>query len=336
MRTRIGVGGISTCCGAKELLGGSHIFLRIFLLMVFLLTGGCSAFKDKSAAINLERQIARQQVAREMATGEKIVQKRTAAEYEEIGDRYLLRRDINRAYLYYLRGLEVEPERISLLEKQAALLLTKHKFFEAEIVYKKLLTMNSASEEALEGLGKALFNQKKYAPAEESFRAVLAISNKRWSSFEHLGLIASHHQNFPQARVWFNKALQLQPDNETLINNLAVSHYLNGDYAEALRLFNKLAKVSDERKVHNNLALTYFRLGHYDKAMASFKRGSKSEAEAYNNLGYQYLVSKQFLKAIEAFERAIDLNPRYYIEAEKNLALAKNGYAGYADADDKL
>ncbi|WP_419176055.1 tetratricopeptide repeat protein [Desulfosediminicola sp.] len=64
--------------------------------------------------------------------------------------------------------------------------------------------------------------------------------------------------------------------------------------------------------------------------MALFKRGSKSEAEAYKSLGYQYLVISQFLKAITAFEKAIDLNPKYYVAAEKNLTLAENRYINSA------
>lgn len=321
-------------CGSDSFTLGQLVITRRVLLtllpavMALLLTSGCSALQDQRAAIDLERQVARQQAAREMVHDVSVTEKRSAEDYEELGDRYVLRRDINRAYLYYLRGLEIEPERPSLLEKQAGLLLAKHKFFEAEIIYRKLLTIDSGNPAAWEGLGKALFGQKKYDAAEQRFSKALEFNGQSWATYEYLGLIASHRQEFQSAQAWFEQALQLQPDNETLLNNLAVSYYLNGNYQGALALFSRLAKTSDERKVHNNLALTYFKVGDYGKAMASFKRGAKSEAEAYNNLGYQYLVSRQFLRAIEAFERAIDLNPRYYIEAEKNLAIAKTGYAG--------
>lgn len=303
-----------------------NTLLAVTLLMVMVLTGGCSALQDRRAAVDLERQIARQQVAREFAHDAVVSKVRSAAEYEQLGDRYVLSRDISRAYLYYLKGLEMEPERVSLLEKQAKLLLAKQKFFEAELVYRKLLTLNSTNGVALEGLGKALFGQKKYDAAEQSFSQALEYNDQSWAAFEYLGLIASHRHDFLEAHTWFEKAIELQPDRDSLVNNLAVSLYLNGKYTEALRLFNTLSKTTDERKVHNNLALTYFRLGYYDQAMASFKKGSKNAAEAYNNLGYQYLVDKQFLKAMNAFEKAIDLNPRYYVEAEKNFALAKNGY----------
>ncbi|WP_136796459.1 tetratricopeptide repeat protein [Desulfosediminicola ganghwensis] len=327
MRKTTVLGSECVLSGMGQLVRRYNIALCVSLLLVLLLTGGCSALQDKSAALNLERQIARQQVAREMVHDVSVSEKRSAAEYEELGDRYLLRRDISRAYLYYMRGLEIEPERVSLLEKQAALLLAKHKFFEAEIVYRKLLSINSASAVALEGLGKALFGQNKYDTAAENLQAALAITDASWAIYEYLGLIASHRQDFDLARSWFAKAMELQPDDETLLNNLAVSHYLNGDYKEALRVFSTLAKATDERKVHNNLALTYFKLGYYDQAMTAFKRGSKSEAEAYNSLGYQYLVNSQFLKAIKAFEKAIDLNPKYYVAAEKNLTTAQNAYA---------
>ncbi|WP_136805719.1 tetratricopeptide repeat protein [Desulfosediminicola flagellatus] len=300
--------------------------LGISLICGFLMSG-CSSFQ-KDTSFNLERQIQRQQAAREMKMKPSSNEEHTARDYENMGDRYMLRKDINRAYLNYMRGLEIEPESVSLLEKQASLLLAKNKYFEAGIVYQKLLNINSANSEALEGQGRAYFGLGKLNEAEDNFRAALAISPNRWKTHEYLGLIASQQQDLKRAIACFEQALELQPENDGYINNLAVSYYIDGDIDEALRLLSELAKSSRTRKVHNNLALVYFKLGYYEEAMASFKRGSESEAEAYNSIGYQFLVSKQFVRAIEAFERAIDLNPKYYIAADKNLTIARKEFTG--------
>lgn len=271
-----------------------------------LLLGSCSLFQDSGAA-NLERHIERQRMQQELIAAPAPVEQRSAEQWEEIGDRQLLRGDINRAYLYYLKGLGIEPGRVSILRKQAALLLKKHKFNEAEAVCNKLLAIDSNDSIALEGLGKAQFGQGKFTEAEPHFLAALHIAPDQWQSHEYLGLIFSQRQDFTQAIARFNSALALQPGNVGIANNLAVSHYLSGNFTEALQLLSELAKKSRERKIHNNLALTYFQLGFHEQAMAAFKQGADSEAEA--------------------FEKAIDLHPRFYSSAQKNLAIARQEFS---------
>lgn len=299
----------------------SNAFKIGAFLLVLLMLSGCAQQQDDSA-YDLQRQIERQQIEQELISAPAPPEKRTAKAYEEIGDRYMKKYDINRAYLYYMKGLEVEPDNISLLNKQAALLLSKHKFSDAEQVYQKLLAQDASNYAVREGLGKARFGLERFDEAERDFQAALAISPNQWQSHEYLGLIASSRRDFELAVTRFKAAFELQPKNESIANNLAVSYYLSGNFTEALQLFSKLAKTSGNRKIHNNLALTYFQLGHYEEALTSFKRGSATEAEAYNNLGCEFLIHKKYVEAIEALEKAVDLYPRYYSSAQKNLDIA--------------
>lgn len=47
--------------------------------------------------------------------------------------------------------------------------------------------------------------------------------------------------------------------------------------------------------------------------------GTKNEAYAYNNIGFEYLINERYDEAIAAFEKAINLNPKYYPAATKKL-----------------
>jgi len=296
----------------------------LVILAVPLLLGGCAAFQNDTS-YNIEKQIERQQMQHELKSETVPEENRTAAEYEEMGDRYLLRGDINRAYIYYIKGLGVEPDNVSMRHKQGTLLLKKSKFVEAEAVYTELLESNSEDSVALEGRGKASFGQGKLAEAEHDFLAALEIKSDQYQSYEFLGLICSGRQEYNLAINRFKTALIYQPLNERIRNNLAVTYYLNGDFKEAVRLFQVLAKTSSNSKIYNNLALAYFQLGFYEEAMDAFKRGSENEAAAYNNMGYQFLTSKKYRDAIQAFEKAIDLYPKFYPYAQKNLGIAKQG-----------
>ncbi len=290
-----------------------------------LLLSGCSAFNDSDN--NIEKQIERQQAQYELISEPVPEVDRTAAEYEELGDRQLLRGDINRAYIYYIKGLGLEPDNVSMRHKQGALLLKKKKFVEAETVYNMLLGKNEQDFLAHEGRGRTYFGQGKFQEAEQDFLVALESSDERPQSHEFLGLLHGRRQEYDKAIEQFKIALASQPLNVSISNNLAVTYYLNGNSTEAVRLLRVLLRISPNKKIHNNLGLVYFQLGLYEEAMESFKRGSENPAVAYNNMGYEFLSSKKYGEAIEAFEKAISLHPKYYPSAQKNLDLAKHEMA---------
>jgi len=227
---------------------------------------------------NLERQIELQQMQQDLLLEPDVEENRTAADFEELGDRYIIQDDINRAYLYYVKGLDVEPDKPSLLQKQGVLLLKKSKFTESEQVFKRLLVLDVKNALAHEGLGKTYFGQGNFMEAEQSFLAALAIRPELWQAHNFLGLIeSSQRQDYPKAINHFKTALTQQPGSVSLNNNLAVTYYLNGNFDDAVRVLRELPATRN-RKIYNNLALAYFQLGFYQESMASFKKGTENEA----------------------------------------------------------
>ncbi|OGR18360.1 MAG: hypothetical protein A2X81_10315 [Desulfobacterales bacterium GWB2_56_26] len=309
---------------AIRLFSGRNILFVI--LAASLLFGGCSSVNDNTAK-TLEKQIELQQVRHELTTEPVISEKKTVPELEQMGDTYFRKGDINRAYLYYLKGLNVEPNRISLLQKQGRLLIRKKKYAEAELVYGRLTPLAGDDPQTLAGHSMAYFGQGRFEEAEQGFLAALAKKEDDWQAHEYLGLIHSQKQEYDEAIAQFKTALAYKPRDLSITNNLAVTCYLNGDFAEATRLLENLAARTKDRKIYNNLALAHFQLGHYDIALEYFKKGSDNEAAAYNNMGQEYLFAKKFEKAIEAFDKAIALNPKYYTAAQKNMDQAKRQLA---------
>jgi tetratricopeptide (TPR) repeat protein len=293
----------------------------LVILAALALLTSCSSSND--VGYDIAKQVERQQAQYDLISEPVPEVNRTAVEYEELGDRHLVKGDINRAYIYYIKGLGVEHENVSLRHKQGALLLRKKKTVEAEAVYNMLLTIDAQDALALEGRGKTYFAQGQFVEAERDFLAALDINAELVQSHEFLGLLYSRRQEYEKAIKQFETVLAAQPLNISVSNNLAVTYYLNGDFNEAVRLLSGVQRISPNRKIYNNLALAYFQLGLYDKAMESFKRGSENNAVAYNNMGYELLNSKKYKEAIKAFEKALALNPKFYPSAQKNLDLAK-------------
>lgn len=299
------------------------VSFSLLLFLAILILAGCYNKQPEATVIDLEKQIERQQQLYELTEAQKQKEVLTVKEYEERGDSYLLQKDVNRAYISYAKGIELEPDNTSLLHKQAKLLAQKRKHSDAEEVYRKLLQISADDATALEGLARALLGQKMITEAEDYFLQALAIDDGLWRSHHFLALIYSAEHDYQKAVVEFRKALAIRPDDHSVLNNLAVTYYLQGNYLKAEQIFLLLAKTGNDRRIYNNLAITYVQLEQYDKALKAFKKGTKSEAFAYNNLGLEHLIHERYDKAIEAFEKAIALNPRFYPAAYHNLEKAR-------------
>jgi tetratricopeptide (TPR) repeat protein len=73
--------------------------------------------------------------------------------------------------------------------------------------------------------------------------------------------------------------------------------------------------------VYNNLGIALSNLKRYNQALEAFRKGG-TEAQAYNNLGVVYLEHGKFEKASDCFEKAIRIDPKFYIIANENLKKA--------------
>lgn len=293
------------------------------LALVFAVLSGCSS-KQQQGNIDLEKQIERQQEMYRLTEEPEKHKTLTVQEYEATGDRQLQNNDINRAYLYYIKALALEPDNVRLLHKQGKLLTQKKKDAEAETVYRKLLAISTKDGAAYEGLGRALLGQNNIAEAEDNFRAALIVDESLWQSHHFLALIMSSRQDYDGALYEFKLALSSRPQDSILLNNMAMTYYLQGRYEKALTILLTLAKHSTKKRIHNNLALVLIQLGQYQEALVAFKKGTGSEASAYNNIGIEYLKHGKYEAAIASFERAIALNPQFYPSAIANLTQAKN------------
>ena len=79
-----------------------------------------------------------------------------------------------------------------------------------------------------------------------------------------------------------------------------------------------LALDAKNPRILSNLAAAYLLKGDKTKALQIFRQ-SVGEAEAYNNIGYLYMSQSRWDEAENAFRKALELSPRYYVRAGANL-----------------
>ncbi len=136
------------------------------------------------------------------------------------------------------------------------------------------------------------------------------------------GRDALKNRDHAEANDAFENAIAADPDCVDAYEGLATVSYLDGDLAEAVRLYSKLTLLKPmEGRYHTNIGAIYNQLGEHQKACDALRRAiqrNKKCAESYYNLGIAQRKLRQNAMAVSAYKEAIKLKPDM-AEAYQNL-----------------
>ena len=162
-----------------------------------------------------------------------------------------------------------------------------------------------------------------------------------WHLF-YLGIQAQRMGNSEDAKNYYQRALNLAPDNQWIMVKLAFTHQLLNEHNQAIKLLESYVKKhaeSDNIWVLLRLALNYDLAQQYANAEKVYKTilGKKpNDNIALNNLAWMYLTSKnpemkKFDEALILAQKAVKISPTaanldtlanaYYQKRNYNLAL---------------
>ncbi len=250
----------------------------------------------------------------------------TADEFEIIGDALLKRGQLHLAYLQYEKSLNLNPDNLRITYKKGLTLLKGKKSGDA--VKQFQMVIDSAPRHALayEGMGQAYFQLKNYTEAEIYLQKAVRLNPGLWKAHNCLGTLYDRQKLYSEAIQEYETAIATRPDKGFLYNNLGMSYFLAGMCTKATNAFkNAIANHYTPSKVYNNLGLSLSCNGHYSEALQVFKQGV-GDARAYNNLGCIYLNQGKFKDAITCFEKAIEIDPAFYVKASENLKIARENF----------
>ncbi|MCI0459353.1 MAG: tetratricopeptide repeat protein [Gemmataceae bacterium] len=125
--------------------------------------------------------------------------------------------------------------------------------------------------------------------------------------------------NFPRAQEEYDRALKLQPDDPSLLNDLGYSHYCQGNWDEAEKCLRRaLEKNPKSARAWTNLGLVLGQKGLYAECVEAFAR-VVSPARAQCNLGFILTTQGKRDEARAAYREALRLDPELKL-AEGALA----------------
>jgi arylsulfatase A-like enzyme/predicted Zn-dependent protease len=149
---------------------------------------------------------------------------------------------------------------------------------------------------------------------------ITRIDDKSSRGFILLGRIEENRGDHKKALMYFEKALHLEPNNVQLKLSIANSLIKNGKKERALKMCQALL---DDQTITGDpanagvlarIGLIFIEGNQLERAqrilLASVAMDD-SEAETWNNLGVVYYRKKDYPKAVEAYERAVRLNPEF-------------------------
>lgn len=131
----------------------------------------------------------------------------------------------------------------------------------------------------------------------------------------YFGIAAKYYQERKMNLAIFNydKSIYFYPKNAAAYLNRGVAYHQNCEFEKAIADYNKAISLSPYFvKAYSNRAITFAFTGEKKMAEQDYLKALSiaPDAAAYSGLGVISYDNKNFLQAIEHFNRAIALNPR--------------------------
>ena len=176
-------------------------------------------------------------------------------------------------------------------------------------------TLQARPQAVTEQSAGLLEQQGKTVEAETAWKAISKTQPANPLPFAHLGLLEARQERYPQAIVFYRKALVLSPSLPGLRLNLGLAYFKNGEYKSAIEIFAPLLKTAsnadETQRLTVLIGMSYYGLGAYAAAVPYLKDASGYDAQNLPlllTLAHSCLLSNQYPCVLDAFHRMVALN----------------------------
>ncbi len=170
---------------------------------------------------------------------------------------------------------------------------------------------------ALENLGNSLIQQGDLRAGLGKLIEASKLDPENANIHNELGLAYSNLRAFQKSMIHFNEALKFQPDFPEAYNNLGTLYLLLKKWDLAIDCFRKASSYLLYKTPHfaqNNMGLAYHNKGDYQKAIEHYQKAIElfpSYSPCYENLARAYEAINKWEPAIEAYKKSINYDPGY-------------------------
>ena len=130
-----------------------------------------------------------------------------------------------------------------------------------------------------------------------------------------LGTVYKKLGNLEEAKKWYSKTIEIDPESYEAHYNLGLVFCQEGDTASEINSFLKAIQFNPELYLaYYNIGNAYRKLEQFDKAEKFYKEAiviKNNFDDAYFNLGVIYERSGKFFEGLECYKKAIEINPKH-------------------------
>jgi tetratricopeptide (TPR) repeat protein len=206
---------------------------------------------------------------------------------------------------------------------------------------KKIIAANPKDLDAIISLGGIYQTRKRWDEAVGAFSQAIDVigtpSRNDWSTFYYRGIAYERTKNWPKAEADFKKALELYPDQPSVLNYLGYSWIDQGMHLqEGMDMIKKAVdQRPDDGYIVDSLGWANYKLGQYDEAVEQLERAvslKPSDPTINDHLGDAYWKAGRKLEATFQWRHALDSKPEADEKAELESKM-KQGMKDTASAD---
>ncbi|MEK7851709.1 MAG: tetratricopeptide repeat protein, partial [Deltaproteobacteria bacterium] len=207
---------------------------------------------------------------------------------------------------------------------------------EALKAYQEAIQINPEQTSVYCTKGEILYQKKDYNAALDSLmtcrsknpenkgvnRYISAINQTRGTEY-------LKQKNYAEARIELDKAITMDPTNETAYYYMGYLEYLDGNYRKSLSFLDKM-KETEREDMKNALVSMLYNLGgalqkdqDWQGAVIAFSQAvnlRKDDSDLRFYLGFSYMKARDYDPAVAAFKETLRMDPKHQ-KAAINLAI---------------
>jgi tetratricopeptide (TPR) repeat protein len=223
---------------------------------------------------------------------------------------------------HYLRFLERHPGASPIRQAYGLVLITLGAWKESEREFVRLVKERPEDPTALFSLGLVLNRLGRYEEAVPPLRKAATLTPADAGVQTELGIAALSLGRLPEASAALRKAVDLDPQNVAALHNLGNCYARMNRPREAGAVLEQFARASkrqetflDEKRLFKSAqsrTQELLQAGKAEKALEAllaYRSQLQNYAPFQQELGVTYLRLDKPREAIEAFQRALDLDP---------------------------
>lgn len=236
------------------------------------------------------------------------------SDFEDIIEQLMDEGDLNTSEVAVIQGLQIHPDSVALKLKYGQVLLSKGRYEQA-IKYISLAEKMEANNPDIHLIkGSAWLILGEDHAAEKSFgKAVKTAGSEEDDILFHIGEAYVQAGEVKKAVLFFEKALQKNPLNETALYELGFFSDMRGDFKKSIDYYNRYLDIDPfNYSTWFNLGITYNKAGDFKKAVEAYEFSlalNEDFHQAYFNIGNASANAGNYNDAIKNYRDFLEFEP---------------------------